>query len=134
MVDGKDIDASNYTAQSGSVIVKLKPEYLETLAVGEHTLTALFDDGNNPTAKFTIAASESRSSSGSGTSGDSTSNRTGGEAGSTTTGKTSAGTTMTAVKTGDNSNMLLWIALLSASMLILVNMIIVRRRNTVGRR
>ena len=38
------------------MVVKLKPAYLETLAVGEHTLTAIFDDGNNPTAKFTIVA------------------------------------------------------------------------------
>ena len=133
-VDGKDVDKANYTAESGSVIVKLKPAYLETLSVGEHTITALFDDGNSASAKFTIAASESRSSSGSGTSGDSTSNRTGGEAGSTTTGKTAAGTTTTAAKTGDTGNMLLWFTILCASMLVFVNVINVRRRNTIGRR
>ena len=55
-VDGQDVDASNYTAEPGSVVIKLKPAYLETLAVGEHTLTALFNDGNNASAKFTIVA------------------------------------------------------------------------------
>ena len=37
-VDGKDLDASNYTVKEGSTIVTLKAEYLETLSVGKHTL------------------------------------------------------------------------------------------------
>lgn len=53
-VDGRDVDRSDYTAESGSVIVKLKPAYLETLSTGEHTITALFDDGNGASAKFTV--------------------------------------------------------------------------------
>ncbi len=53
-VDSKAVDASNYTAVSGSVVITLKPEYLETLAVGDHLLTANFDDGNSVTVKFTI--------------------------------------------------------------------------------
>lgn len=55
-VDGKDVDAANYTAEPGSVIVKLKPAYLETLAVGEHTLTAMFDDAGNVDARFEVLA------------------------------------------------------------------------------
>ena len=55
-VDGAVVAASGYTAESGSVIVKLAPSYLETLATGEHKLTALFDDGNDPQATFTITA------------------------------------------------------------------------------
>ncbi len=55
MVDDTAVDAANYTKESGSVIIKLKPEYLETLALGEHTLTAQFDDGNGAaSAKFKI--------------------------------------------------------------------------------
>ena len=54
-VDGNDIDPSAYTKESGSVIIKLKPEYLETLSVGNHTLTAEFDDGNDPTVSFKVA-------------------------------------------------------------------------------
>ena len=53
-VDGKDVAADNYTAKSGSVIVTLKPSFLETLSVGQHTLTAKFNDGNNVTVKFYI--------------------------------------------------------------------------------
>ena len=55
-IDGKDVDTSNYTAREGSVIVSLKPAYLETLSVGKHTITAIFRDGNNPSATFTITA------------------------------------------------------------------------------
>ena len=40
--------------EKGSIIVKLKPSYLETLSVGEHTLTAMFKDGNNVTVKFYV--------------------------------------------------------------------------------
>ena len=53
-VDGKDVDAANYTAESGSVVVKLKPAYLETLDVGEHVLTALFDDADKADASFRV--------------------------------------------------------------------------------
>lgn len=43
-VDGKAVDQAHYTAVSGSTIITLKPEYLETLSVGQHTLTVLFTD------------------------------------------------------------------------------------------
>ena len=61
-VDGRAVperDASgnaNWTARSGSVIVELQPSYLDTLAVGAHTLTALFDDGDPVDADFTVSA------------------------------------------------------------------------------
>ena len=45
-VDGQPVAAASYTAESGSVIIGLKPAYLETLATGQHTITALFEDGN----------------------------------------------------------------------------------------
>lgn len=54
LIDGKAVDASNYTADSGSVIVTLKPACLETLSVGKHKLTALFDDGNDVAVSFTV--------------------------------------------------------------------------------
>ena len=54
-VDGKEMKrGEDYTAVEGSVIVTLAPAYLETLATGEHTLTAMFDDGAAE-AKFTVA-------------------------------------------------------------------------------
>ena len=58
-VDGKALSAKDYTAKAGSTVVTLSAEYLETLAVGKHTLTAQFDDGNGEaTASFTVAEKE----------------------------------------------------------------------------
>ena len=118
-IDGEDVAETNYAAEAGSVIVKPKPSYLETLSVGEHTLTALFDDGNKASAKFTVVAKKA--------SGNSTTTN------STTKKANVVNTSTTAPKTGDNSNMLLWITLLCASMLVLFNVINARRRNTMGR-
>ena len=44
-VDGKDVETSYYTAKSGSTVISLKPEYLNTLSEGKHTLTVLYTDG-----------------------------------------------------------------------------------------
>lgn len=58
LVDGSNVDASRYDAMAGSVIISLKSSYLEELAVGEHRITALFEDGNDPDAGFTILAAK----------------------------------------------------------------------------
>ena len=55
-VDNVVVDSNNYTYSAGSVIINLKPEYLQTLPVGQHTLTAIFDDGDDVTVNFTIVA------------------------------------------------------------------------------
>ena len=44
-MDGALIAEKNYTAESGSTIVALKPSYLETLALGYHTVTIVSTDG-----------------------------------------------------------------------------------------
>ena len=44
-MDEKEIDPKNYTAKSGSTIVTLTKSYLDTLEVGEHTLTFVYTDG-----------------------------------------------------------------------------------------
>ncbi len=54
-VDGKDLDASNYTVKEGSTIVTLKTSYLETLSVGKHTLAIVSETGT-ATTEFTIKA------------------------------------------------------------------------------
>ena len=56
-VDGKTIDKNDYEAKEGSVIIDLKPTYLETLSVGEHTLNVVFEDGNVETT-FSIIGAE----------------------------------------------------------------------------
>ena len=53
-IDGIDAAKSNYAASKGSVIIKLNPTYLETLYVGNHTLTALFVDDLSASASFRI--------------------------------------------------------------------------------
>lgn len=55
-VDDVEVDASNYSAAAGSVVVTLNASYLEGLSAGDHTITALFDDGDSASATFTVAA------------------------------------------------------------------------------
>ncbi len=52
-VDDKDVSADNYDAASGSLILKIKPSYLETLSAGTHKLKVLFVDGS-ATVEFQI--------------------------------------------------------------------------------
>ncbi len=52
-VDGKLIDKSNYTIGKDGFTIILKPEFLEKLAAGKHTLKVEFDDGSCETT-FTI--------------------------------------------------------------------------------
>ena len=44
-VDENLVDKSNYTAKSGSTIVTLKADYLNTLSIGEHKIAFVYDDG-----------------------------------------------------------------------------------------
>ena len=52
-IDGEDVAETNYAAEAGSVNIRLSSAYLETLSEGEHTLTAVFDDGAAEAA-FTV--------------------------------------------------------------------------------
>ncbi len=52
-IDGAAVAAGNYTATAGSVELTLNPAYLETLAVGSHTIKAEFKDGV-ASAAFTV--------------------------------------------------------------------------------
>ncbi len=54
-VDGNTVNADDYEKLKGSVIIKLKSAFLDTLTAGEHTLTAVFDDGDEVTVKFSVA-------------------------------------------------------------------------------
>ena len=55
LVDGRTLDAKQYTAESGSTIITLAADYVRTLAVGEHTLTVRYKDGET-SARFTVTA------------------------------------------------------------------------------
>ncbi len=58
MVDGVLLSPEDYTARSGSVIIELSPEFLATLAVGEHQLDIVFDDADSVITYFTIEGLE----------------------------------------------------------------------------
>ena len=88
-IDGNAVSSENYTVSSGSTVITLKPDYLNTLAAGEHTIAVLYTDGE-ATGTFTIA-----------------------EKPADTTDTTDKDTTSPA--TGDNSNITLWVALLFVS-------------------
>ena len=53
-VDDVLVDSSNYTSESGSTIITLKKEFVDTLSVGQHTLKVQFTDGEAETT-FTVA-------------------------------------------------------------------------------
>ncbi len=100
-IDGTLIDPKNYTAKSGSTVITLKTDYLKTLSVGAHNLTVVYTDGECST-NFEVkqAASEQTKP-------------TEGDKSDTTT--PTGGKDTTSPQTGDNSHMLLWVALLFVS-------------------
>ena len=54
-VDNELVDLKNYTAESGSTIITLKKEFVDTLSVGEHTLKVLFNNGGEAITIFNVA-------------------------------------------------------------------------------
>ena len=100
-IDGTLIDPKNYTAKSGSTIITLKADYLKTLSVGTHKLTVVYTDGECST-NFEVkqAASEQTKPT---------------ERDKSDTTTPTGGKDTTSPQTGDNSNMLLWVALLFVS-------------------
>lgn len=55
MVDNKEISADCYTATEGSIVITFKPEYLNTLAVGTHSISIVSEEGTAIT-NFTVQA------------------------------------------------------------------------------
>ena len=98
-VDGKDVDKKYYTAKSGSTIVTLSADYLNTIAVGEHKIAFVYDDGEVETT-FKVAEKNNTD----------TSNNT------QDNNKNNPSTP----KTGDESNMTLWIVGLTISGILFV--------------
>ena len=101
MVDGKELKTTDYTVKEGSTIVTLNAAYLETLSVGKHTLEIESKNGIAKT-EFTITAVQGGDDS-----------QTGGDTTPQEPGKNEGA--VTSPQTGDNSNMLLWVALLFVS-------------------
>ena len=92
-LDGKTLDAENYTTNPDGTVT-LKPDYVATLSAGEHMLSIVSENGT-ATAKITVNEKAEEN----GTKEDSTEKNT----------------DVTSPKTGDNSNIFLWLALLFVS-------------------
>ncbi|WP_270302996.1 InlB B-repeat-containing protein [Baileyella intestinalis] len=86
-IDGKElVRDQDYVAKAGSVITEIRPEYMETLGAGTHTLTAYFMDGDPVSVNFTVKAAAAEGA--------------GSGAGQSLTGTTV--TKVSVVKTGDS--------------------------------
>ena len=103
-VDGKAVDSKYYTVESGSTKTTLKKEFIDTLSVGEHTLSIVSTDGTATTtftvkAKSVVPADDKKPN-----------------------------TEADVPQTGDNSNMMLWIDLMLASVATIVALVLSRRK------
>lgn len=110
-VDGALIGANNYAAVSGSTVVTLKAEYLKTLPAGIHKLTIVYTDGECSTNFEVKKAAPEQTEPAEGDKTDTTRPIDSGKDNSNTgtPGDTKA------PQTGDNTNLLLWTALLFVS-------------------
>lgn len=98
-VDGTALDASAYTAASGSLNATISSDYLDTLSAGDHALAVEFDDG---TAETTLTVAEETSGS-----DDNGSSDNGGSGNSTTGGSdngSSSGSTAGTSNSGSSSS------------------------------
>lgn len=120
-VDGTLIDASNYTAVSGSTVVTLKADYLKTLSVGTHTLTIVYNDGECST-NFEIKTSQSQNTGTAPTEPNTPTTPSDAD-------KTNPDTGVTSPQTGDNSHLALWIAMLFVSGACVLGTALYNRRN-----
>ena len=120
-VDNKTVDPSNYTAASGSLNVSLKPAFLETLAAGNHTIAAVFDDGR-ASARFTVAQKSSDSAS------STTRNSSAANSGTSSASGSSGSTNQKGPATGDTTPVVLWTILAAAAAAGIGVLFILRRK------
>lgn len=57
-IDDALLDAKNYQAESGSTVIILNKEYVDTLSDGEHTIKVEFSDSGSATTKFELKAKQ----------------------------------------------------------------------------
>ncbi|MGL6202119.1 MAG: GLUG motif-containing protein [Lachnospiraceae bacterium] len=71
LIDGEEVDSSNYTITEGSTVITLSDEYLKTLKDGSYTIKVEFSDGSaTTTLTINVDKGSSTSSDGSSTSSD----------------------------------------------------------------
>ncbi len=96
-VDDSWVDSKNYVSTSGSTIVTLKKEYIQSLSADQHKLTFVYTDGECSTNFKTKESGETYKNSG-----------------NTETEKSEKNSENP--KTGDNSNIILWASLFAVSL------------------
>ena len=130
LVDGAEVPKQLYTARSGSTIVEISADYLNTLNVGTHTVTFRYTDGN-VTGNFEVVAKaddqDKTSKTDDKTNASDKKNKTDNK---TTASAKTEGKATNAVRTGDKMNAHPYILLLSGSVLILFALVRHRRKKT----
>ncbi len=101
-VDGQALSSSDYSASAGSVNLSLSAAFLETLAAGQHKITANFEDGSAD-ATFIVAEAP--------VSDEDSDDEEGGE-----------------TETGDSTNLAGLLGLMAAALLGLIALLVNRRR------
>lgn len=120
-LNGKDVPTDAYRKSKGSVILELKPEYLETLSPAEYTLTAKFEGGKTADATFTVAE---RKPADANVIAPTKSEKS---VAATSASKTSRSTS---VKTGDAGHTASYLLSLTGALALVLTLAIYRRRNT----
>ena len=124
-IDGATVNSDNYTVVSGSTVVTLKPEYLETLSLGNHSIEIKFTTGIAAT-EFSVAA-KSETGTGSGTESGSNSNANTNTETNTGSGTADKNEEITSPKTGENSNVELMVMLMLTASAVIIAALVCRK-------
>lgn len=113
-VDGVVIDVKNYTVTEGSTIITLKTEYLKTLPAGKHTFEIAWIDGSAATY-FTVAGSTTEED-----------NKV--EDNNVENSRSDVDSNAS-LKTGDTTDIRLWLILLMSALTIMTGLTVKSKRN-----
>ena len=119
-IDDKEVDKSKYTVKSGSTVVTLLADYLNSLAIGTHKIAFVYDDGE-VTTNFKVSEVVKDDNKVQETKQDNNNSETSNENKDTSVEeKTSTKINKSSVNTGDNSNIKIWTLSLLASAILFV--------------
>lgn len=128
-VDGVVIDVKNYTVTEGSTIITLKTEYLKTLPAGKHTFEIAWIDGSAATY-FTVAGSttEEDNKLEDNKVEDNTIDDKKAEDNNVENSKSDVDSNAS-LKTGDTTDIRLWLILLMSALTIMTGLTVKSKRN-----
>lgn len=123
-VDGLVIDVKNYTVTEGSTIITLKTEYLKTLPAGKHTFEIAWTDGSAATY-FTVAGSTTEEDN---KLEDNTIDDKKAEDNNVENSRSDVDSNAS-LKTGDTTDIRLWLILLMSALTIMTGLTVKSKRN-----